>query len=256
MSPNALHIKTPEGVTFSLPLAGPTVRCFAALLDIFIIMACNTAIMTPLAALSLISADLVGFCAIIIQFLLNAGYCIATERLLSGQTFGKKVFGIRVLDAKGLPLRFHQILIRNILRPIDQLPLFYLVGALSCLCTRSFQRLGDLAAGTVVIISQRLKPEDLPKFALSKYNTLMAVPHIAARLRQTIPAEVASIAVAALNRAGELEPQARIQVFGALCSALLKHCDIPGDYIEGIPDEALVSDIVQVLYGERKKAEP
>jgi uncharacterized RDD family membrane protein YckC len=251
MHHNALRIKTPEGVTFSLPLAGPTVRCFAALLDMVIVMACNTAILGPLAALAVVSPDLIGFLAIMIQFLLSTGYGIATEWYLSGQTYGKKTFGIRVMDAQGLPLRFHQILMRNIVRPIDLLPLFYLTGGISCLCSRYFQRLGDHAAGTVVIVSQRVTAGELPGFATTRYNTLLTVPHIAARLRQTIPAELASVAAEALNRSGELEPQARIKLFAALSEACKRRCEIPREYSEGIPDETLVGDIVQVLYRDR-----
>ena len=255
MHHDALRIKTPEGVTFSLPLAGPTVRCFAALLDIIIVMACNTAILGPLAVFALVSPDLLGFLAIIIQFLISTGYGIATEWYLSGQTYGKKTFGIRVMDAHGLPLRFHQILVRNIVRPVDLLPIFYLIGGISCLVSRYSQRLGDHAAGTVVVVSRRVTAEELPASVAVRHNTLLTVPHVAARLRQTIPAELASVAVAALNRAGELEPQARIKLFAAICETLKKRCDIPQELVEGIPDEALVADIVQVLYMDRGKRE-
>ena len=250
MQHNTIEIKTPEGVAFSLPLAGAAVRCFAVIIDFLIVSVGTSTIIGSLGVLAAVSPDLLGFLAILSQFILSTGYAIATEGFLSGQTFGKKVFGIRVMDGRGLPLRFFQVFVRNIVRPIDQFPCFYLVGAISCLFSRSFQRLGDHAAGTIVVLSQRIKSGGLTAASTTKYNSLITVPHIASRIRQTVPPEQAALALEALSRARELDPQARIALFGALTDAFKKRIQIPLEYVDGIPDETFVGNVVQVLYAE------
>ena len=79
----------------------------------------------------------------IAYFALSIGYPIVTEWFWRGQTIGKRMFGIRVMDVQGLRLQFSQIAIRNLLRFVDSLPLFYVVGGITCLLTRHYQRLGE-----------------------------------------------------------------------------------------------------------------
>ena len=70
---------------------------------------------------------------------------------LSGQTPGKRVVGIRVIKVGGYSLRFLDVLLRNLMRFVDFLPVFYGVGAASLLVTSRCQRLGDVVAGTLVV---------------------------------------------------------------------------------------------------------
>jgi hypothetical protein len=78
-------------------------------------------------------------------------YPVLFEVLREGATPGKKVFGIKVINANGTPVDISASLIRNLLRAVDFLPLAYGFGFISMLLNHNFQRLGDLAAGTLVI---------------------------------------------------------------------------------------------------------
>ena len=77
-------------------------------------------------------------------------YDVAFETLNNGRTIGKQAAGIRVLGQRGEPVRFLASAVRNIVRIIDFLPVFYLIGSISIVATEHDQRLGDLAAGTIV----------------------------------------------------------------------------------------------------------
>jgi hypothetical protein len=68
-----------------------------------------------------------------------------------GQTPGKRAIGLRVISVTGRPVTIYETLLRNLLRTVDQLPAFYAIGILSLLLTARNQRLGDLAAATVVV---------------------------------------------------------------------------------------------------------
>jgi len=89
--------------------------------------------------------------ALLILFTLYYGYFGAFEALWSGQTPGKRVVGLRVLSVTGRPVSVSEAILRNVVRVADQLPGIYAVGILFVLVTGRNQRLGDLAAGTVVV---------------------------------------------------------------------------------------------------------
>lgn len=145
------NIDTPEGVELRLPVAGIGSRALAWLIDAFI--------------------KFVGliFGSIILAFLGNLGmgltmlaffivlwfYNVLFEVFAHGATPGKKVIGLRVMNANGTPVGWSGSLIRNLLRFVDTLPGCYLFGCVAVMLSRNFQRLGDLAAGTVVVYSER-----------------------------------------------------------------------------------------------------
>ena len=95
------------------------------------------------------------------SFALYNGYFILFEWLLNGQTPGKRLLHIRVIKQGGYALRFFDTLLRNLLRVVDFLPLFYGVGLTSLLLTRDSQRLGDLVAGTLVVYQEPVQTESL-----------------------------------------------------------------------------------------------
>src|SRR6185503_8817620 len=128
------------------------------------------------------------------------GYAILLEWRWRGQTVGKRLLRLRVIDAHGLQLRFAQIVLRNLIRLVDMLPLLYLVGGLTALLTRTGQRLGDLAANTVVIRERQPWQPDFETLATARYNSLLGYPNLAARLRSLTDPEVAAMAIRALAR--------------------------------------------------------
>ena len=111
----------------------------------------------------------------------------ALEWLWRGQTIGERIFGLRVADAQGMRVHFSPVALRNLLRAVDQLPLCYLVGGAAALFSKRGQRLGDVAANTIVIRDKVTAPPDLTQIGPTKYNSLAAYPHLAARLRSRAP---------------------------------------------------------------------
>src|SRR5687768_5744415 len=165
-----LKIRTAEGVVFSQTLAGPLSRMLAMALDIGCVVTAVSVLGKILIAFRLFSTDLYMASMIAIQFVVPVIYGMVCEYFWNGQTIGKRIFRLRVVDIRGLRLHFSQVGIRNLLRVVDGLPLFYAVGGISCLLSSRCQRLGDIAANTVVIRIPKLTQPDLEKIGSTKYN--------------------------------------------------------------------------------------
>ena len=142
-------IATPEGVTIELVLAGLGSRFVARLLDTVIQLAIIFALAIGMAITSAPGA--VRATGIVLLFLVVFAYDVPFELLNGGRTIGKMAAGIRVVAGGGEPIAFLASAIRNILRLIDFLPVLYATGAVTIVATSRDQRLGDLAAGTLVV---------------------------------------------------------------------------------------------------------
>ena len=118
-------VRTPEGVTFALPLAGLLSRMLAVLIDLAVIGVAMQTVEKVLDSLGALSPQLATALKAISGFLAGIGYPIACEWFWRGQTLGKRVMGLRVMDAEGRRVTLPQIVVRNLLRPVDMLPLFY-----------------------------------------------------------------------------------------------------------------------------------
>jgi uncharacterized RDD family membrane protein YckC len=249
MTYHRLTILTPEGVSFHLLLAGPVSRSLAWMVDAGCILAAYQGIRVLIGMLGMISSDMSLAFATMTFFIIRTGYAIAMEWYWQGQTVGKRVLGLRVVDINGLRLQPSQIIIRNLLRAVDSLPLFYLVGGLACLATSNGQRLGDLAANTVVIRSGREAEPDLD-LILEKnhYNSLKVYPHLVARLRQQATPEEAGLALQALMRRDELLPAARLELFDMIACLLKGKVAFPPEAVEGVSNEQYVRNVVDVLF--------
>jgi hypothetical protein len=141
-----------------------------------------------------------------------------------------------------------QVVVRNLLRPVDALPLFYLLGAAVSLCNSRLQRLGDLAAGTVVIRREQLHVPDLDKLLGGRFNSMLATRHLAARLRQRTPPELAAAALDALLRRDEFDPEARLRVFAELSSRFRELVTFPAADTETLSDEQYVRNAVEIVF--------
>ena len=246
-----LRIQTPEGIVFAYPLAGPLVRCLAWAVDLVAIITLTyaTSLITMLAGI--ISPDLSSGLAIVAYFTISVGYGVALEWLWRGQTIGKRVMRLRVMDVYGLRLQFHQVLMRNLLRAADLLPACYAVGGAACLLSRRAQRLGDLAANTVVVRLLRPSEPDLDQLLAGKFNSLREHPHLVARLRQRVSPEEARLALQALVRRDDLEPVARVELFAHLAAHFRASVTFPAEHVEAVPDEQYVRNVVDVLFRTR-----
>ncbi len=245
---NILSIKTPEGVEFSLQIAGPISRFMAWIIDGLVIIVATTTVYKVMGILGIISRDLAVALITLAYFVVTIGYGIVTEWYLNGQTIGKRLFKLRVVDEQGLNLQFSQIVIRNLLRFIDSLPFFYLVGGLSCLINRKMQRLGDFAANTIVVWNPRISEPDLDQLLGGKYNSFSDYPHLEARLRQHVSPQEAGISLQALIRRDELDSNARIELFHEIVSHFKNIVTFPPEATDGISDEQYVRNVVDTLY--------
>ena len=145
---NRVTFATPEGVVLELVLAGLGSRFLARLLDTVIQGALIIALAIGIAATR--APGWILAMSFVFIFLIVFAYDVLFEVLNNGRTIGKQAAGIRVLGQGGEPIRFLASAVRNIVRIVDFLPVFYLVGSISIVTTQHDQRLGDLAAGTIV----------------------------------------------------------------------------------------------------------
>jgi uncharacterized RDD family membrane protein YckC len=245
---DALTIRTPEGIEFALPLGGPFSRMLALAVDLAVVAMLGSVLQRLLAPLLFFGEDFAEAVGIVMYFAISLLYGILCEWLWRGQTVGKRLLRLRVVDARGLRLEPSQVIVRNLMRLIDVLPALYLVGGIACVFSRRRQRLGDLAAGTVVIRTPKLTRPDLNQILGSKYNSLAEQRHLAARLRQKVSPELAALALETLLRRDELEPAARLEVFADVAVQLKALVGYPPEVVEQLSDEQYVRDVVEIVF--------
>jgi uncharacterized RDD family membrane protein YckC len=246
-----LRIRTPEGIVFAYSLAGPVTRAVAAAVDVVCVIAVSSVTGRLLQIGALISADFAQAVIIVSYFAIAVGYAIACEWFWRGQTVGKRLLRLRVMNATGLRLQFHQVMMRNLLRPVDMLPAFYLVGGVVMICNSRAQRLGDLAADTIVVRVTQASEPDLDQLLAGKFNSLRQHPHLEARLRQQVSPEEARLALHALVRRDEFDPVARVELFADLAAHFRSLVNFPPESVEAVPDEQYVRNVVDVVFRPR-----
>jgi uncharacterized RDD family membrane protein YckC len=160
-----MAVATPEGVTLEFTLAGVGSRFVAALLDVLVQGALLIAVAVLTAVLRPSLGGFVEAFAALAAFLIFFAYDIAFETLASGRTLGKRWTGLRVVRVSGAPVGFVTSAVRNLLRLVDILPTAYLVGIITILATGRNQRLGDLAAGTIVVRERQAAVPGIPSAA-------------------------------------------------------------------------------------------
>lgn len=243
-----LRIRTPDGVEFALPLAGPVSRFLAWGIDFAVVAAAWVALVLVLGVVGLVSPDLSAILMLFGTFLLPFAYSMLFEWQWRGRTPGKRALGLRVVDAEGLKLQPGQIVLRNLLRAVDFLPAFYLLGGLACCLQRRHQRLGDVAANTVVVRTPRPEQPDLDRILTDRPNSLRSVPHLAARLRDQIPADEAALALEALVRRDQLDPEARVELFRELAGHFRERVRFPAEVVEDLADEQYIRNVVDLVH--------
>jgi uncharacterized RDD family membrane protein YckC len=141
------RVATPEGIELTLRLAGPVPRALAWTIDLFLRGALVMLVSMFASQLGRAGWGVILLTAFFVEWILPAWF----EAVWGGQTPGKRMFGLAVLNDDGTPVRWPGALTRNLLRAVDFLPLLYGIGLVTMLLNRDFKRLGDLAAGTVVV---------------------------------------------------------------------------------------------------------
>ena len=153
-----LSIDTPELVAIEMPLAGIGSRFIALLVDyliwipaILVVGKLFSYFLPSLKAYKHLSEQWAAAIYVFLIFLFNWGYFTLFEAFWNGRTPGKRVARIRVIQRSGQAIGLFESMARNFIRYVDQIPFFYAVGAIAIFATRDHQRLGDLAAGTLVV---------------------------------------------------------------------------------------------------------
>jgi uncharacterized RDD family membrane protein YckC len=165
-------IETPEHIVFRHRVAGPTRRLLAYVLDLLVCYSVFALLAAVVLIASVGAGQVVGAAKesfgaaagllLVGIFAIQWVYFAALEGW-RGATPGKVALGLRVVTTMGRPIAFRAAALRNLLRAADALPLTYTAGVLSIAglasmsATRRFQRLGDLVAGTMVVVDDRAK---------------------------------------------------------------------------------------------------
>lgn len=199
---NRLSVETPEGVEFELELAGFLPRTGAYLLDLCFRIGALFIINSPLEFLGGVGLGLIFLNVFIVTWF----YYPIFELWFQGQTPGKRIFGIRVVNVDGTPVGWYGSLIRNLLRVADILPFGYVFASISMMVSGRFQRLGDLAAQTVVVYRRQafevaenraLPPAEPAQFTLhlrpQEQEAIVDFAERSAELGEQRSAELASI---------------------------------------------------------------
>lgn len=233
---------------FHLNLAGPVSRFLAWLMDFFCILAVHSCLNYILSILNVISIDLYRAVYLVSFFCISIAYSIVLEWFWSGQTLGKRLFGLRVIDCQGLQLKFSQVVIRNLLRFVDILPVMYMAGGISAFISKRNARIGDIAGNTVVIREISIPKPDLTQVLTDKFNSLKEYPHLCARLRQRTSPGLADLALAALFRRQALDPEKRIILFARIADYFKTMVVFPQNALEGLSNEQYIRNIVEILF--------
>lgn len=266
-------VLTPEYVEFNFVLAGLMSRFLALLVDTVLSLLITFALfilVLVVSALLSLGGTAVGGAAFgeqlfgvgiaaqfVVWFLVDWGYMVLLETVWSGQTVGKKMLGLRVIQDTGVRVGVYQSLLRNLVRPLDRLPpTFYMVGGLAVLLSGKQQRLGDLLAGTIVVRERRLKiPAQLER--PDGDTSLLADPDFRARVAK-LSAEEETVLFSAALRREELGMEARLNLFATLARRLEEDLGFtkPGH----LSDEKLVLLVTAALAAKnaskRKSAPP
>jgi uncharacterized RDD family membrane protein YckC len=196
------EVETPEGVKLNLYTAGPFVRFLAYVIDLIIRYVFFSVISTFLYIVHIYGMWII----LLIFFFLEWFYPVIFEVLNRGRTPGKMIFGIQVVMTNGTPVGWNASILRNLLRAADCFLYSFIVGLVSMLSTKGFRRLGDLAAGTIVVYSK----EVFHFYLAADWKSRLSSPPVPAAKPLTVKEQKAIVSFAGrLNtlgkdRAGEL----------------------------------------------------
>jgi uncharacterized RDD family membrane protein YckC len=220
-----IQLITPERIVFEYPLAGPFRRAFAYLLDLLILFGLVAVAAIVSLVLSLGSISGIGL-LLVAYFGLVWGYGAFMETFLNGQTPGKRAVGIRVVSEQGVPITGAQAVLRNLVGSVDgMLPFFYMPALTSMILTRRFQRLGDLAAGTMVIVEEWQRRSGVIRLKEPEIDALL--PWLP--LRIAAGPELARVLSDYVKRRGRFNPGMRENMARHLAGPLRRKFGLPAD---------------------------
>jgi uncharacterized RDD family membrane protein YckC len=243
MLDNELTVETPEHVELYFALASIGNRFLACAIDhiiqllmIFFILAGARSFEVSVTALGTrLGMNWVIAAAILMAFIIGVGYFIIFETVWSGQTPGKRWTRLRVVRQDGRPIHFYEAMIRNLVRLVDMMPFpSYFVGIAAIFFSQEYRRLGDYAAGTVVIKERsteapsfsELFESDQPLELPEATQSAPAVPIPTYALPLISREEMKAVDVF-LQRRGRLEPQRRHFLAYRIAAPLMAKLQLP-----------------------------
>ncbi|HEX7476366.1 MAG TPA: RDD family protein [Polyangiales bacterium] len=220
MSAADLHlIRTPENVVFEFELAGLASRALSWIIDLGAMAGLYAAAMLVAGTAGVVFSGLAAAMYFVLAFLIQWGYGAVLEWKWHGQTLGKRVVGLRVLQDSGTPITFVQAAIRNLVRIVDILPGTYLTGGVTALLDRRGRRLGDIAAGTVVVRRRRSPRPSAVMAPVDRYNSFENDPSVAHAATLITPPERDAMIGLAMRR-DSLPLPVRYSLFAKLAAHL------------------------------------
>jgi uncharacterized RDD family membrane protein YckC len=227
-----IEIATPENIAFHYVLAGPFRRLPALAIDIALRVGLIVLLFYAGSVFSLVGAGGVGISLLLVAwFALSWFYGGFFETVWNGQTPGKRLLGLRVLTLDGRPINAMQAVLRNVLRDVDAMPLFgtgiplYMVGLAVMAANNRYQRLGDWACGTIVVIEKRRELTGLADVRDPQANALaqsLPASYVPSRsLAQALALYVA--------RRARFTPARRAAIAQTLGPALADRLGLPAD---------------------------
>jgi uncharacterized RDD family membrane protein YckC len=243
-------IRTPENVTFEFELAGIGSRALAWAIDVCVMA---TLLLIAMQLVQPIVPILGGFATAIVfvvAFLIQWAYSALLEWWWGGQTVGKRIVGLRSLSSDGIRMSFVQAAVRNLVRIVDLLPGLYLVGGVSALCDTHQRRLGDLAAGTIVVRERKAPAPSQVVPASERYNTFVDDPAIALAVRKITAPERDAMVGLSLRRE-RLPLAVRRELFARLAAHLEERLGVARPHF--FSEEKYVLNLTAVALATRSR---
>ena len=236
-----LSIDTPEQVALEFSLATVGSRFLALAIDTLIQVAC-AAVLFAGAGLAALAAQVkagessswLAAVVVIGLFLIYYAYFAVYETVWNGQTPGKRMIGLRVIHMSGRPVSAFEAILRNVVRIADQFPGIYAIGIVAVFLTGRSQRLGDLAAGTVVVHEQAASGG---REVVSEATPGLAITHHGAS--GLTPAEM-SVIEQFFRRRGQLDGYVRVRAAGQIADRMRERLGITAT----IDNEQLLAELV------------
>ena len=181
-----LQIQSPEALDYQLEIAGMGARSHAFIIDwhIRLLLALTWLLVAGLGFYTWDEMRLIfshehssttAFILLIPAGLIYFFYHPVLEMIMAGRTPGKRMAGVRLVTLQGYTPGIGAILLRNVFRLVDSLPGFYFLGLLSVALTHNQVRIGDLAAGLVLVYDNTVKPKTLQQITDLALHTQLSI---------------------------------------------------------------------------------
>ena len=241
-------VVTPEYVEIVLTPAGLGSRFLALTIDSLITIGLPLLVVRVLRPL--LSEEGAFAIRVTLSFCFTFVYHVYFEVLQQGRTIGKRALRLRVVDSRGLPMTAAQSLVRNAVRALDGIPLFYGVGGISALIDRNGRRLGDIVAQTLVI-EERSPVEYGGNIMAERHFNSLRTPRVLRLIRNHITLEERELLLELTLRAENLEPSKRYEITERIGGY---YRDLLGIDDPRITGENLVRDLTSILFGSSAAA--